>query len=115
MTTVRTFAQDVLALSSLNYSALHPFTPIDTSAYAIMCEGLACIVRGSRDFTVCEISIERLPLDRQGYAPSGRYFGRGLAVFRVWVDGDLYTLRAESRKTLRAALKRLYPMASVGR
>lgn len=75
-------------------------------------------------FTGGEIAIERVTLNTGGYAPWGRYFGRGEPLYRVSFaahcdDGDLWIdercMRAPSRSALRAELKRDFPTLKVAR
>jgi len=56
----------------------------------------------------------------QAYAPDGQYYGQGPAVYEIQYEtecGDTcyHSLRASSRAQLRADLKQLYPITTIGR
>lgn len=121
MTHVRTFSEDIRACSQ---TTCYGSTPDAEYAYTAMATDLAYVVRSYCYGDACmdgEITVERIVRDRAGYASEGGmkgvYYGHdGLCLYRVDMpDGHMYTARAADRQTLRAALKRLFPDATVAR
>lgn len=119
----RTFASEVLAVSHPAHGSVAEYD------YANLCVGLAYLVRAVRYsyplVNVLSVEIERVKLDRAGYA-NGIYYGIGMPVYHIDLiiaspDGGIYhhrerfTVRVPSRKAMREALKRLFPFATVAR
>lgn len=80
-------------------------------------ESLADLVR-SVWFTEGEIELTYRKMDSGGYLQDGRYVGRGEKIFELTFTGDeirYYLVRFRDRSSLRVTLKKLFPLARVGR
>lgn len=119
MSHVRTFAEECRAVECVTFTGS---TPSAEYAHLAMLADLAYLVRSYVYGAVkavdvdAEIWIERIVRDRAGYA-NGVYYGHdGLCLYSVSMpDGRHYHVRAEDRATLRSALRRLFPNATVAR
>jgi hypothetical protein len=119
MTNVRTYAQDLLVRDSgygYGTEILHlPFGEHHMAAtLAEMCRTSFYYREGG---SVEYVNITWHRLDRGGYTRTGEYFGSGPRVYAVDCDTGTHVrtfwIRAPNRPTLRAALKRLYPLSKV--
>lgn len=124
MTNVLTYAQSLtteLTLNAMNEARdFYGHTWALTSADEMrLC--LGHLVRHMKGDTLNGgiIEIARIKLSAEGEDEHGRYYGTGAPLFSVALRSDDcyldWAVRAASRAELRAALKRLYPKARVGR
>lgn len=116
----RTFAEECRALAlAVTYGS----SPQPEYAYIALCQDLAYVAQAMRapygadpaDYAVEHVELERIVRDRAGYC-QGIYYGHdGLCLYRVDIADKRFTVRADSRQTLRSALRRLFPQATIGR
>lgn len=121
----RTFAQEVLAVELLIRGS---HLSEEAQRYHELCQYFAYIVRShsygsnarvgrhdNRQLAGVEsISIDSIDLNRDGYAVDGTYYGVGLPVYSLDIDGLQYVVRASHIVDVLEACERIFPNAAIG-